>query len=248
MSTRDHFSASADGYARFRPGYDPALGAWLASIAPGNALAVDVATGSGQAARILAPHFDRVIACDTSAAQIAAADAPDNVQFVIAAAEQLPLPDRSVDLVTVAQALHWFDVTRFVQEAGRILRPEGVLAAWTYNRLTVSPAVDAIIERLYADILGRWWPPERRHVENTYADLPFPEPGIAARAFSMQTEWSSAELLGYLRTWSAWRACIDAGNSDPLIAMESGISTAFGEGRRPVTWPLSMRLWRAPGE
>ena len=113
MSWKDHFSHASDDYRRWRPGYPDELFAWLAAMAPSRAVAWDCATGSGQAAGGLAAHFARVVATDASAAQVAEAEAFGRVEYRVAPAEDSGLPDASVDLVTVAQALHWFEFERF---------------------------------------------------------------------------------------------------------------------------------------
>lgn len=247
MGRTNYFYTAGDEYARFRPGYEPALGAWLASCCDMHALALDVATGSGQAACIVAPHFGRVLACDASLAQIAAARAPANVAFVIARAEALPAPDAGVDLLTVAQAMHWFDQQAFHAEVRRVLRPGGIIAAWTYNLLDVDPLVNALVHGLYRDVLRDDWPAERRHVENGYADLPFPYTRIAAPVFAMQAQWDARQLLGYLQTWSAVRQYRTRTGSDPVAVIADALCDAFGDGTRTVRWPLALQVGRCGG-
>lgn len=240
----DHFSALAEGYARHRPGYPAALFDWLAARAPGRALAWDCATGSGQAALGLAGHFDRVVATDASADQLRRAAAHPRVHYAAAAAEAAPLAGGALDLLTVAQAAHWFDLDRFYAEARRVLRPGGVLALWTYDLLAIDPAVDAVFGRFYRDAVGPWWPPERRHVESGYRELPFPFPELAPPALEMTAEWRLADLLGYLGTWSAVKRCREATGRDPLAGVAGPLGEAWGEPEtpRPVRWPLHLRV------
>lgn len=240
MGFQDHFSGGSAAYARHRPRYPEALHEWLAAAAPGRAHAVDVATGNGQAVDGLRRHFARVSACDASAEQIAAAPPLPGVDWIVAAAESLPLETAGADLLTVAQALHWFDLERFYGEARRVLRPGGVLAAWTYNRLQVDPAVDALVEHLYTDLVGKDWPDARRHVETGYRDLPFPFTRLATPAFAMRAEWSCGDLLGYLATWSAVGRYRQRTGRDPLKLVDRDLRRAFGTGRRVVEWPLSV--------
>lgn len=129
---KDHFSAQSDAYSRYRPGYPPELITFVAACAPGRALAVDCATGNGQAAVALADHFERVVAVDASRAQIEKAAVHPRVEYVCTAAEQLPIADEAADLVVAAQAAHWFDFDRYYTECRRVLRPGGAFAAWTY--------------------------------------------------------------------------------------------------------------------
>ncbi len=157
----DHFSAASADYARYRPDYPDRLFAYLADRAPGRRRAWDCATGNGQAARGLARHFAEVIATDASAQQIASAPPHRRVSYRVAPAEDSGLPDESVELITVAQALHWFDRPRFWPEARRVLVPRGVIAVWCYDLLSIDAEVDAVVGRLYRDVVGPYWPPER---------------------------------------------------------------------------------------
>ncbi len=226
MSTgfADHFAKVAGAYAGFRPRYPAALYAWLAEIAPRRELAWDCACGSGQASLDLAAHFDHVVATDASAAQIAAAPACPNITFRVAPAESSGLPDASVDLVAVAQALHWFDFDRFYAEVRRVAKPGGLLAVWTYSTLSVEGEdVEARVEDFYRNIVGPYWPPERRHVESGYRTLPFPFDEIAAPEFTMQAGWNLPELLGYFRSWSSTGRFMAARGFDPVARLEEQV-------------------------
>jgi len=162
MSFKDHFSGHAAAYATCRPGYPRDLVAAVARLHREHRLALDTGTGNGQAAVGLAEHFDRVVATDPSAQQLAHATPHPRVEYRIAPSEASGLPDGSVDLVTAAQAFHWFDFDRFFAEVKRILAPGGAVAIWTYNLPRVDPAVDRQIDRLAHDVTGPYWPPERR--------------------------------------------------------------------------------------
>ncbi len=159
---RDHFSARAGDYARFRPSYPRALVEHLATLAPGRSLAWDVGTGSGQAALALADLFDHVVATDASAEQIRHAAPHFAVTYAQAREGRSGLPDASADLVTAAQAAHWFDLAAFYAEVRRVLRPGGVVALWCYGAATCThPQVDAALRWFYAERGGRCGPPER---------------------------------------------------------------------------------------
>jgi SAM-dependent methyltransferase len=245
VSFKDHFSGHAADYSRFRPEYPAALFAWLAALAPARDRAWDCATGNGQAACALAPHFRDVVATDASAQQLENARSCDGVRYTVAPAEASGLAEHSVDLITVAQALHWFDLERFYAEARRVLRPGGVVAVWNYNLFRLDPAVDAIVDRFYAETVGPYWPPERRLVENGYRELPFPFTVIAAAPFEMASRWSLEHLIGYLGTWSAVRRYREAHGCDPVAAILGELSAAWGDaGEREVRWPLEMRVGR----
>lgn len=242
---KDHFSAQAADYARFRPRYPDVLFQYLASIAPERELAWDCATGNGQAAVALAGVFEHVIATDASGEQIANARPHLRVEYRIAPAENSGLDANKADLVTVAQALHWFDLTRFYSEANRVLKTGGVIAAWTYNLLHIAPPIDAVINHYYDTVVGAFWPPERRLVER-FSELPFPFIEIAAPPFEMALEWTLEHLLGYLRTWSATQRFIEANGNDPLEGVGADLRSAWGDSGqlRRVVWPLTLRTGR----
>ncbi len=243
MEFRDHFSTQAADYARFRPRYPRELFKWLGSIVPANEFAWDCATGSGQAAIELAEVFTRVIATDASEKQIGNADNDQRVEYRVAPAEQSGLDANSVDLITVAQALHWFDLIRFYSEVRRVLKPNGAIAAWAYKLATVSPEIDAVVNRYYSQVVGPYWPAERVLVER-FEELRFPFDEIVPPKFEMVAEWKVEQLLGYLRTWSATQRFMAAERRDPLEKVEGQLRAAWGEKVRRVVWPLTVRVGR----
>lgn len=244
-SFKDYFSGHASDYSRYRPGaYPAALFKALAALAPDRECAWDCATGNGQATLGLVGLFDRVEATDASDKQIAAAMPHPKVHYHVASAEASGLPDRSVALVNVAQALHWFDLPRFYAEVRRVAKPQALLACTCYVNCTVDPAVDEIMEQLYDGILGdTYWPPERKHVEGGYADLEFPFPEIELPRFDMEVRWPLEGYVGYLRSWSATQNYIRKNGSDPLEQVGEALLKAWGnpQARRRVLWPLKIR-------
>ena len=247
MSFKDHFSKQAADYAIFRPGYPQELFAYLGIIAPSRQLAWDCGTGNGQAAVELASGFDRVIATDASEKQIANAQLHEHVEYRVAPAENSGIESETIDLIMVAQALHWFDLDRFYAEARRVLKPDGVLAASAYNLLRIEPAIDEIANRYYYEVVGPFWPPERQLVER-FADLPFPFDEIDAPKFEMMAQWSLDHLLGYLRTWSSTQRFIAAKGTDPLDQITNDLRSAWGKPQRTrsISWPLVVRIGRKP--
>jgi hypothetical protein len=246
MTAPDNFSRQASQYRASRPGYPAALFDFLAQSCVRHGRALDCATGNGQAATGLAPHFAEVVATDLSVAQLARAEAMPNVRYLAAAAEQLPLADGSVDLVTVAQALHWFDLAAFFAELTRIARGDALIATWSYGRMRVSPPVDAVVERLYSGIVGPYWPPGREHVESGYRDLPFPFAPVATPALAMIADWTLERLLAYLASWSAVQRYAAQHGRDPLDQVRGDLRAAWGDadGRRRIEWPLTLRAGR----
>jgi len=242
-SFKDHFSKQAADYAVFRPRYPQQLFAYLGSVAPSRDLAWDCGTGNGQAAIGLASTFDRVIATDASEKQIANAQQHQGVDYRVFSAENSGIQSEMIDLIMVAQALHWFDLDRFYPEVRRVLKRDGVLAASAYNLLHIEQAIDAIVNRYYHAIVGPFWPPERRLVEQ-FGNLPFPFQEIDPPKFEMTENWNLNHLLGYLRTWSSTQRFIDANGSDPLEQITDELRSAWGEPRqiRKVAWPLTLRV------
>ena len=248
MQFKDRFSTRSTDYAQFRPRYPAELFEYLAGIAPDRSRAWDCATGNGQAATGLARSFECVIATDASEKQIANAERNERVKYRVAAADQSGLETRSVSLVTVAQALHWFDVDLFYNEVKRVLKPGGVLAVWCYNLLNISPAIDALVEDFYHNIVGPYWDPARHLVEAGYRTAPFPFKEVETPKFQMEANWSLDHLLGYLRTWSATQGFVAARGFDPVIRLADQLAPLWGNGteRKTVRWPLSMRAGSSP--
>jgi SAM-dependent methyltransferase len=240
---KDHFSRQAADYAKFRPRYPSELFRYLASISPRNALAWDCATGSGQAAVELANVFEQVIATDASEKQVANAEPHPRVEYRVAPAERSGLRAQSVDLVTIAQALHWFELDRFYAELRRVLRPQGVIAAWAYKLARIAPAIDELVSHYYSEVVGEYWPAERVLVEK-FEELPFGFDEVAAPPFEMAAEWKVEQLLGYLRTWSATQRFMAAEERDPLEEIEGELREAWEEDVRRVVWPLTVRVGR----
>jgi|KBSSwiStaDraftv2_1062776.scaffolds.fasta_scaffold85431_5 SAM-dependent methyltransferase len=247
MSFRDHFSQGSAAYAEFRPRYPTVLFDWLASLAPARRVAWDAATGNGQAALPLAARFERVVATDASAAQLREAAPHARIEYRVARAEDGGLPDASVDLVTVAQAAHWFELPAFHAQVARALVPRGVVAVWCYGLLAIEPRLDEQLHAFYVDVVGSYWPPERRLVDEGYRDLSFPFAELAAPEFAMEHDLRLPALAGYLGTWSAVQGFRKARGSDPVEPFVRELATAWGEPDRPrrVRWPLHLRVGRS---
>jgi SAM-dependent methyltransferase len=245
MTFKDHFSTVAAQYQAFRPGYPPEVFAWMAALAPATGRAVDLGCGSGQASVGLAEHFAEVVGVEPSAEQLARAEPHPRVRYVVGAAEATTLPDESVDLALAAQAFHWFDPPRIARELARIARPGAVFVAATYLLAAVTPEVDAVVQRLYHEVLGSYWPPERRHVESGYRTLPFPWPELDAPPFAILEEWTLERFAGYLGTWSAAAGYRRATGRDAVAELGEELERAWGEVElRAVRWPLFLRAGR----
>lgn len=246
MPFQDHFSGHATSYRAARPTYPDELFDWLTGQAPDRSLAWDVGCGNGQASLALAKRFERVIATDPSAEQIAQAEPAANIEYRIEPAETSSLADRSVSLVCIAQALHWFDLPRFYEEVRRVSKPGGIVAAWAYGDCRVAPEVDEVTRHLYADIVGTYWPPERAHIETGYRGLMFPFEKMEAPELRMIVNWSVERFLAYLRSWSASQRYGKATGVDPVGIVERDIREAWGEPTtaREVEWGFVLLVGR----
>jgi len=240
---QDHFSTRAAEYAHYRPHYPPELFAWLAGQTSQHRLALDCATGNGQAAIALAGHYARVVATDASSGQLRHAARVPAVEYRQALAHESGLAAGTVDLVTVAQALHWIDRPLFYGEARRVLAAGGVVAVWCYSLMRCDAAIDELVDTFYHDTVGSYWPPERRHTEDGYRSLEFPFAEFPAPAFEMRAVMTVEDLAGYLGTWSATARYRDARGQDPVPALIGAVRAWWGE-RREVRWPLWLRVGR----
>lgn len=243
MSFKDHFSGHSSLYAQARPHYPEALFAWIAEQAPAHECVWDAGCGNGQASVALARHFERVVATDPSERQIAQAVPDPRVEYRAEPAEHTSLAAQSADAVTVAQALHWFDLAAFVAEVRRVARPGALFAAWAYANCSVTPAVDAVVAELYDGVLGPYWPPERALVDEGYASLALPFVPVPAPALEMRVDWDAAQFLAYLSSWSATQRHRRATGVDAVAAVAEELRAAWGDpGQpRPVRWTLAIR-------
>lgn len=247
---QDLFSKHAACYAAARPRYPAALFDYLAGLAPARRLAWDCGTGNGQAAVGLADRFERVIATDASAEQLAHASAHPRIEYRVARAESSGLAAGSMDLVTVAQAIHWFALDAYYSEVRRVLRPGGVLAAWCYGIHAVSEAIDAVTHRLYHDIVGPCWPPDRHYVDECYETIPFPFDELRPTpAFECREDWTLGQYVAYLESWSAVQRFREMNGHDPIAEVAGPLRAAWGAAdvRRTVRWPIHLRVGRVPG-
>ena len=245
---KDHFSGLAANYAAFRPHYPGALYAELAKLVDRHELAWDCGCGNGQASVGLANHFDRVIATDPSAPQIDKAIAADRVTYAVCPAEDAPvLKDDSVDLILAAQAAHWFDLPKFYDEFRRVARPSAKLVLLSYRPTQVDDgAANAALQHFYTDGIGAYWPPERHHVDEGYANIPFPFPEEPGPDLTMEVSWPLDRLVAYAGTWSAVKEYRAKTGKDPLPGFRDALAEVWGNPDAPkrVFWPLTFRIGR----
>ena len=243
---KDHFSVQANNYSRFRPDYPTALYERILEHCEARSAAWDCATGSGQAAQELANYFDQVVASDASHAQLLQASRADNILYTTALAEASGIASQSLDLVTVAQGLHWFDFERFGGEVQRVLKPGAVLAAWCYGLLEIAPSIDPIVRHFYTATVGAHWPPERSHVDTAYRDIHLALDSLSNCVLDINRQWTLDTLLGYITTWSACQRYRQNTGEDPVAILADQLSPVWGQAdvARTVRWPIQLRLWR----
>jgi SAM-dependent methyltransferase len=245
VTFRDQFSRQANLYSIYRPTYPPALFEYIAALTPTRRRAWDCATGSGQAAVGLSAYFDEVIATDASPQQIAHAAPAERVRYAVTPASKSGIEDATVDLVTVAQALHWFDVDEFFNEAKRVLKSDGVIAIWGYGDPELDEArIDRIVHAFNRGTIERYWTGNRNLLLNGYRTLPFPFREITPPRFRLEKEWTLDELIGYFRTWSATNRFIADRGYDPVPEVQADLSELWGpaDTKRLVVWPLFLRV------
>jgi ubiquinone/menaquinone biosynthesis C-methylase UbiE len=261
LPVKDLFSKQSKVYASSRPTYPREIFEFIVGLVDERNLAWDCATGNGQAAIVLADYFKQVVASDISTKQIENAQCKRSINYQIFPAEKSPFKDNSVDLITVAQALHWFDFDRFYDEVKRVLRKRdegggkkkssgggGVIAVWAYGLHAISPEIDKVTHHLYEDILGdRYWPKERKHVESRYETIPFPFEQISSPQFQIQLSWNMSELINYFYSWSSVQKFIEKNNYDPVGKIRESVEYAWGgkehiHQKRRVVWPLYIKV------
>ncbi len=223
---KDYFSTQSDIYKAYRPSYPKGLFTYLSSIVENRQLAWDVATGNGQAAIGLSPHFEHIYATDASANQVNKASTVSNIEYKIEKAEDCSLPDQSVDLITVAQAIHWFDFEAFYSRARKAIKPQGILAIWCYGLIRFeNEALDQLIADFYHRIVGDYWPQERAHVDAKYKTIPFPVKEISdIPHFEIRLAYSRGALINYLSTWSGVKNYINTNGLNPLTKLDAQIA------------------------
>ena len=240
---KDNFSKQANIYAKYRPTYPQELFDFILGKIENKNTAWDCGTGNGQTAKELAKYIGKVFATDTSEKQIQNAEKKENIFYSIQPAEQTNFENDYFDLVTVSQALHWFDVNKFYPEVKRVVKPDGWIAVWTYSLASISPEIDNLINiKHYKKTLGSFWDYERKYVDDNYATLPFPFREIKTPVFKMPFEWTLDELKGYLNTWSALQKFIAKHNYNPVDELTEEMKPFWRQEKMKIVFPVYMRM------
>lgn len=248
MNFKDYFSKQANEYALYRPHYPEALFEYLASTTSFHEIAWDCGTGNGQVALSLTAYYKQIFATDASEKQIAQAFQHERVHYCVAPAERTEIPANSIDLITVGQALHWFNLEKFYQEVRRVLNNSGAIAVWCYGRQVIPQATAELNQALqdYWKAVEPFWPPEIQLVEQKYQTIPFPFVEVTPRPFSATVEWTVDQLIGYFGTWSATQRFIQQHSIDPIAELSHRIVAAWGSSQESklIEWPIYLRVGR----
>ena len=243
MQTKDYFSDQSKIYATFRPTYPDELYQFIFKHLKNKNVAWDCATGNGQVAQYLAPHFQGVYATDISQQQIDNATQASNIFYSVGKAEETGFKNNQFDLITVGQALHWFNRQAFYKEVKRIGKPDGLIAVWGYANLNISPAIDKPFMDFYNNTVGPYWDEARRLVEREYEGVEFPFQQIPSPKFQIKVNWTLERLSGYLSSWSATQKFIKTNGYNPVDKFIQSLSDLWKPGEsKSVTFPVFLKL------
>lgn len=243
---KDNFSKQSNAYQKYRPSYPKELFEYVSGLCPQHNSAWDCATGNGQSAKGLADYFEKVYATDPSEQQISNAHSSSKIIYRVEKAENSSLENNSVDLITVAQALHWFDFEKFYSEVKRVLKPKGIIAVWTYNLPKISPEIDKLILHFHDNIICEFWQKENQFVSEEYQTIPFPFKEIKSPSFKFQKEITLEDLKGLLISWSATQRYKDQNGTDPLLLIENDLKNFWNKAdeTKLATWSIFLRAGR----
>ncbi|GAB3195735.1 class I SAM-dependent methyltransferase [Pontibacter aydingkolensis] len=240
---KDNFSAQSAAYAAFRPHYPQALYDFLFALPVVIQTAWDCGTGNGQVASVLAEKYKHVYATDISEAQLQKATIKPNITYTKAGAEASGLADQSINLITVAQAVHWFDFDAFHKEVKRVAKPGAFITIWGYGLLSISHEIDTIITYFYKHTTGPYWDSERRHLDVAYNTIPFPYKEVSCPGFEIKATWTREQFMGYLSSWSSVQHYIKQQGTSPLPDLKAQLLEQWPDGKSiEVTFPVFMRI------
>lgn len=238
---KDLFSQHAQQYAAFRPVYPESLYKFLYEHISDTTLAWDAGTGNGQVAHVLAKKFKRVIATDISEAQLHHAAHSENIDYQIAGDQASFIQDKSVELITVAQAIHWFNIPMFMKEVQRVLKPNGWIAVWGYDLISINTEANKILSDFYKNIIGSYWDVERKLIDNHYRTIEFPFAERSVPAMTMNFLWTKEILQGYLTTWSAVQKYQRDKGFNPVKELMERLSIHLSDSFE-VSFPIFVRM------
>lgn len=244
MTFKDYFSKQSKTYAKYRPHYPDELFEFLAKISPSRNSALDIATGTGQAAFGLISLFNRVYASDASMSQLLNVPEKKKIYFFSSTAEKMPIIENTIDLIICAQAIHWFNWEQFYNECKRILKKNGIIAIIGYGLPIINEQVDEIINDYYTNIVGQFWPKERVHIENEYSEIPFPFECVDSPDYKFDLNWKLKNVIGFLNSWSATQNFINKYKKNPVDEIRELLYDAWmkGKSEKNIIWPLFLKI------
>lgn len=238
------FSQGGQKYSQYRPEYPPELARFLAEISPRTHKALDVGCGTGQLTRTLSAYFASVTGIDPSEDQLKNVSPEPGITYLHSTAESLPGNLCDYDLITVAQAAHWFHLEEFYREVRRVASPDAIIALISYGVLNIEGEVGTRFEKLYYEEIAHLWPPERKLVDSGYKELYFPFQELEVPDLKIEAEWNLQALLGYISTWSAVRQAQQKGQAHLFARFADELAMIWGdpESCRKMSWPLNIRI------
>ena len=242
----DNFSKQSAQYSLYRPRYPQALYEFLYSHISGKEAAWDCGTGNGQVAVELSRRMTHVWATDISENQLKQAPAITNITYIQTRAEQTDFPSNTFNLITIAQAIHWFDFEKFYQEVYRMAKPNALIAAWGYGLLHINSLLDPIVEAFYSDQIGNYWDSERKYIDEAYQTIPFPFKEIPSPGFAIEVSWTLPELEGYFNTWSSVQKYMAKHQHNPVTPFIEQLRAHWQTptDRKTIRFPVFMRAGR----
>ena len=243
-SPKDKFSSQSSTYKKFRPTYpDELYDAILKTVKSRNEC-WDCGTGNGQVAVELSKHFKKVYATDLSQKQIDNAEKRENIVYSVGTAEKTEFEDNKFDLITAAQAAHWFNMEAFNAEMRRVCKNSGIVSVWGYGLLRINDPINKLIDKFYNDIIGPYWDAERRHIENEYNSLNFDFDELnTPKNLFIKIRWTLREFEGYLNSWSSVQNYKELKKENPVTWMMDNLKKLWGENvQKEVRFPIFMKM------
>jgi len=239
------FAIESEQYARFRPTYPTELVELIVSLSPNLYSAWDVACGNGQLTHELSKYFEHVIGTDISQEQLDIAIKNENIQYKVESSAQSSLEKNSIDLITVAQAIHWFEFDSFYTEVKRVAKPDAIIAILGYELLSISKEIDDCIIDFYTKTLNGYWDERRKYIDEQYSTIPFPFEEMKIPHYSCKLQWNREDLLGYLSTWSAVKKYMKDTGNDAIEIIKPHIYSMWEVNQeRKVTIPIITKIAR----
>lgn len=234
---------AGDEYARYRPTYPREIAPALAELSKEHGCALDVGCGTGQLTELLAPHYSTAVGIDVSHSQVAAATG--DAVYAVADASGLPVREKSVDLITVAQAAHWIDLDRFYHQVRASAVPGAAIALVSYGLCIIDdPEVDRVYQEFYYGDFHDYWDARRIHVETGMRDLPFPFDMLDVSCPDIVCTMGVHDFVAYLGTWSATANARSDGHGHLLDEFAAHLELVWGSRQLEVRWPVAVRAGR----